>query len=273
MMVAMDGSPVSRLGLAGNPKSDPRCVRQAFDAGVNFFFFYNFSFAGLVDGLQALLGGPREGALVATGTETRDGAEMIAYLDQVCRRLSVDVVDVFFAEYVSPADDVEQLLSAGGALGILHEWKREGRIRYVGATVHSRPLALKLMASGKVDVLMHRYNIAHRGSEEEVLPAALAAGIPVVAFTCTRWGTLLRGHRDWKRAVPSAADCYRFALGHPAVQVALTAPESPEHLRDNLRALGVGGAEAMGEAELESQREYGDLVYGQGKDAFETEWP
>ena len=60
MIVAMDGSPASRLGLAGNSNSDPRCVQQAFDAGVNYFFFYNFSFAGLVDGLRALLRGPRQ---------------------------------------------------------------------------------------------------------------------------------------------------------------------------------------------------------------------
>lgn len=72
--------------------------------------------------------------------------------------------------------------------------------------------------------------------------------------------------------MPSAADCYRFALGHPAVQVALTAPESLEHLRENLRALDPAGEEP-GAAELAAQREYGDLVYGQGKDAFETEWP
>ncbi len=38
---------------------------------------------------------------------------------------------------------------------------------------------------------MHRYNMAHRGAEDRVLPAAVAFEIPVIAFTCTRWGSLL----------------------------------------------------------------------------------
>ena len=83
---------------------------------------------------------------------------------------------------------------------------------------------MKLVESGRVDVLMQRYNMAHRGVEEVVLPAAQAAGVPVVAFTCTRWGSLLEGHRDWSGPLPSAADCYAFALRNPAVGVALTAP-------------------------------------------------
>jgi hypothetical protein len=45
--------------------------------------------------------------------------------------------------------------------------------------------------------------------------------IPVIAFTCTRWGTLLKGHPNWQEAPPTAADCYRYVLGHEAVSLAL----------------------------------------------------
>ena len=206
---------MARLGLAGNPNTDPRCVPAAFEAGVNLFFFYNLGFTGLVDGLTRL--GGRRDVFVATGSESRDPAEVESCLSQVEERLPADSIDLFFAEYVHPGDDVDRLLAGDGVVGLLHRWKAEGRIRRVGATAHSRPLAKRLVDSGRIDVLMHRYNMAHRGAEEAVLPAALAGRVPVVAFTCTRWGQLPAGHARWPGPVPSAADCYRFALRHEAV--------------------------------------------------------
>ena len=151
------------------------------------------------------------------------------------------------------------------------KWREEGTVRYVGATVHDRPLALKLIASGKVEVLMHRYNMAHRGAVAEVLPAAIGAGVPVVAFTCTRWGSLLKGHPEWAGEIPTAVDCYRYALCHPAVDVALTAPASLDELQGNLGVMKEPMAVDAGQ--ITSWESYGDLVYGSGTDAFETKWP
>ena len=259
---------MARLGLAGNPNTDPRCVPAALEAGVNLFFFYNLGFTGLVDGLAPL--GRRRDVFVATGSESRDPAEVEGCLSQVEERLSTDRVDLFFAEYVHPGDDVERLLGDDGVVGLLHRWKTKGRIRYVGATAHNRPLAKRLVDSGRIDVLMHRYNMAHRGAEEAVLPAALELRIPVVAFTCTRWGQLPAGHARWSGPVPSAADCYRFALGHDAVQVALTAPGCLGELWANLAALR---APDPTEAEMAGWRTYGDVVHGSGRDDFETRWP
>lgn len=230
-IVTLKGQPASILGLAGNQSMDASCVRVAFEAGVNYFFFYNLSFDNLVDGLKPLLTAKREEVLVATGSENRDIHGLNQYLDKVRRRLNSDVVDVFFLEYVSPSDDLGQVQSI---LDELHTWKEKGLIRYVGATVHNRALALELISRGACEVLMHRYNMAHRKASEQVLPAALFAGIPVIAFTCTRWSSLLKGHPDWQQEVPSSADCYRYALQHPAVRLALTAPQTLTQLEENL---------------------------------------
>ncbi len=117
---------------------------------------------------------------------------------------------------------------------------------------------------------MHRYNMAHRKAEERVLPAAQQAGIPVVAFTCTRWGSLLKGHPNWHKQVPQASDCYRYALGHPAVRLALTAPQTTKQLEENLNVLE--SPQLSSEAKALWQ-EYGALIYGRGQDAFDTQWP
>ena len=262
--------PAQPLGLAGNPNMEEGCVTTAYDAGINYFFFYNQSYPILIDELRSVLRDNRESIVVATGSESRNLKTLNSYLDQVRRQLEVEAVDVFYAEYVSPGDDMQMLLGAGGMFDELHRWKADGHIRYVGATTHNRPMAVELIESGRIDVLMHRYNMAHRGAEEQVLPAALNAGVPVVAFTCTRWGSLLTGHQDWDGPIPSAANCYQYVLHHPAVHIALTAPTTPAQLEENLIALK--GGEHFSQ-NLPLWEAYGKLVYGDGTDAFETQWP
>jgi hypothetical protein len=116
------------------------------------------------------------------------------------------------------------------------------------------------------------YDVSHENllnGLKPMFPMAQQAKIPVVAFTCTRWGQLLRGHPDWLGKIPTAADCYRYALHQKAVHLALTAPQTQAQLQENLSVLHA--SELTPEAVLRWQ-DYGALVYGDGKDAFETRW-
>jgi aryl-alcohol dehydrogenase-like predicted oxidoreductase len=262
----LNGQPASLLGLAGSQDMDTSCAAVAFEAGVNYFFFYDVSHENLLNGLKPIVATHREQVLIATGSEQRDKGRLRQYLEQVRRYLDVDVVDVFFAEYVTPHEDVAQIWAV---LDELWDSKERALIRYVGATTHNRASALDLIKSDRTEVLMHRYNMAHRKAEEQVFPMAQQAGIPVVAFTCTRWGQLLRGHPNWLREIPTAADCYRYALHQKAVHLALTAPQTQAQLEENLSVLHA--SELTPEAVVRWQ-EYGALVYGDGQDAFETRW-
>ena len=163
------GQPAQPLALAGNPQMEEGCVATAYDAGVNYFFFYNLSFDTLITELKPQLAKNRESIVVATGSESRNPRALRTYLSQVRHRLEVDVIDVFYAEYVAPGEDMETLFGPGGVFDELHRWKAQGLIRYVGATAHNRLLAVKLIESGRIEVLMHRYNMAHRGAEERCL--------------------------------------------------------------------------------------------------------
>lgn len=254
---------------------DTSCVTLAFEAGINYFFFYDLSHENLLSGLKPIVATGREQVLMATGSEERDLGRLRQSLEQVRRYLDVDVVDVFFAEYVTPSEDIAQI---GAVLDELWAWKERGLIRYVGATTHNRAIALDLIQSdypegagrsARIEVLMHRYNMAHRKAEEQVFPMAQQAEIPVVAFTCTRWGQLLQGHPNWQGEIPTAADCYRYALHQKAVHLALTAPETQAQLEENLSVLHA--PELTPEAVARWQ-DYGALVYGNGQDAFETKW-
>src|SRR5262249_39235212 len=143
-------------------------------------------------------------------------------------------------------------------------------IRYAGATTHDRQLARRLAEDPRVDVLMHRFNMAHRKASSEVFPATIRSQTPVVAFTATRWGTLLKPEVDWPGRPPSAVDCYRFCLAQEAVQVVLSAPRTLVELEANMQVLRLPPITARQCAKWEV---FGDLIRGAGSHVFETRWP
>jgi aryl-alcohol dehydrogenase-like predicted oxidoreductase len=115
--------------------------------------------------------------------------------------------------------------------------------------------------------------MAHRKATDEVFPAAVRSQTPVVAFTATRWGTLLESHAEGNGDPPSAADCYRFCLAQPAVHVVLTAPKTLQELNENLVALK---SLPMSVKARRHWEQFGDMIYrrgGRSSHDFESRWP
>ena len=54
---------------------------------------------------------------------------------------------------------------------------------------------------------MNRFNMAQRKTAHEVFPVAAKTRTAIVAFTATRWGTLLEPYADWPGPPPTASDC------------------------------------------------------------------
>jgi aryl-alcohol dehydrogenase-like predicted oxidoreductase len=269
-LTTLDGTPASCLGLAAGPKQDPRCVRRAFAGGINYFFFYGPGHTSFIEELAALVQKKREQIIVATGSGSRRVTGLRAARRRLTALLGIELIDVFFVEYVHPGENPDGIFGKNGVLDELRQWKENGWVRFVGATAHDRSLASRLAADPRVDVLMHRFNMAHRKSAREVFPVAAKAQTPIVAFTATRWGTLLEPHADWPDPPPTASDCYRYCLTQRSVQVVLTAPNSLAELEQNLDVLALP---PMSRQERGQWQRFGDLVYGAGKGAFETSWP
>jgi aryl-alcohol dehydrogenase-like predicted oxidoreductase len=269
-LTTLDGTPASCLGLAAGPKQDPRCVRRAFAGGVNYFFFYGPGNRSFIEEVAVLVARKREQIIVATGSGSRRVAGLRAARRRLAAFLGIGLIDVFFIEYVHPGDNPDVMFGKNGVLDELSQWKESGWVRFVGATAHDRLLATRLAADPRVDVLMHWFNMAHRKASHEVFPAAAKARTPLVAFTATRWGTLLEPYAEWAGPPPTASDCYRYCLAQPSVHVVLTAPRSVVELEQNLDVLELP---PMSKQKCVRRQRFGDLVHGAGKGAFETSWP
>jgi aryl-alcohol dehydrogenase-like predicted oxidoreductase len=169
-------------------------------------------------------------------------------------------VDVLTLYYVERAEEWAEITSPGGALPYLHGAKRDGAVRRLGVTSHQRKLAAQMAESGLLDLVMVRYNAAHRGAERDVFPVTGRLGLPVIAYTALRWGALLRPTPEDPPgfAVPRPPAWYRFALQHPAVSVTLAAPQTRAELDEDLRVLEATGP--LAEAEYTALAEHAERV-------------
>jgi predicted aldo/keto reductase-like oxidoreductase len=227
---------VCRLGLAtrGETQLTADDVLYALEHGVNFL-----NWCGVPDGLRdaiANLGSRRHDVIVCAQFEARSAREAADELRHLLHELHTDYLDILTFYYVEELAEWQQLIGAGGALEFCRQAQRDGQIRLLGLTSHQRQLAAQAARSGLIDLLMIRYNASHRGAENEIFPVTDSRGMPVVVYTCLRWGALLRKTPDDPPGfvVPRAPVWYRFVLQNPSVSVALMAPDNRAELEENL---------------------------------------
>jgi aryl-alcohol dehydrogenase-like predicted oxidoreductase len=246
------GKPVCRLGLAsrGDSLLTVDDVQHALERGVNFL-----NWPGTEDILsQAIttLGPRREDVVICAQFSARTAAEAARELRAVRAALGTDYLDALTFYYVEKPWEWDELRGPRGALEYCRAARRDGVVRCLGATTHQRKLAAAMARSGELDLLMIRYNAAHRGAEQEVFPVSDALGMPVIAYTALRWGALLRPTPDDPPGfvVPAAPAWYRFVLQSPSVTVALMAPHDRAELEEDLEALEPGEALSPDEYEV-----------------------
>jgi predicted aldo/keto reductase-like oxidoreductase len=140
----------------------------------------------------------------------------------------------------------------------------QGACRILGLSGHSRGIFPALAADRSYGLFHLRYNAANRGAEQEVFPFLGENPPGIVVFSATRRMSLVKSRRipDGLRR-PEAADCYRFVLSHPSVDVVISAPSKLDQMKHNLSRLSARGP--MSEEELAWMREVGDRVYGRGR--------
>jgi predicted aldo/keto reductase-like oxidoreductase len=256
----INGRKVCRLGLAtrGTSRLCVEDVQHALERGVNFL-----NWCGHPDALSRAVGelGPqRREVMVCVQFEARTAADARSEIRQILQELRTDHVDVLTFYYVEEPAEWEQIIGPGGALAYCRDAQRDGVVGLIGLTSHQRKLAASWAQSGLLDLLMIRYNAAHRGAEQDVFPITDALGLPVVVYTCLRWGALLQPTPDDPPGfvVPRAPAWYRFALQSPSVAVALMAPEDRAELEEDLTVLDAPGP--LSDEEYQRLAEHGQRV-------------
>lgn len=175
----------------------------------------------------------------STGEFLADDSHAQRSVDQSQQRLWREKLDVL---------QVHSLVNVGEILPMLQNWKRQGRVRYVGVTHHELPYfpaLAQVVERGAVDFVQVHYSIQTRLAEERILPAALDKGIAVLVnmpFEKARLFSLVQGRPlpDFAKelGITNWAQYFlKWVISHPAVTVAIPATSNPEHQTENISAL------------------------------------
>jgi aryl-alcohol dehydrogenase-like predicted oxidoreductase len=145
---------------------------------------------------------------------------------------------------------VHNLRGAEGLLPLLAEWKKSGRVRYIGITTSSDNQYAEMeavMKEHEMDFIQVDYSVMNRNAEERILPLAQERRVAVLANLPFggRRGNFLGGLKD--RPLPGWAaeiDCtswaqvsLKYVFSHPAITCAIPGTTRVQHIEDNLSAL------------------------------------
>ncbi len=245
------------LGLAASYGIEGKEVERAFDRGLNLFYwgalrapvFPRPSDFGRA--LKRVAHRDRENVVTVIQSYARSPHRMRRSIEKGLRELRLDYTDVLLLGWWN-LPPPERLLDAAARL------VQQDRARYIMVSCHNRPTFRVLARDPRLSLLMIRYNAAHPGVERDVFPYMPTKRPGIVAYTTTSWGQLLNpalvpaGER-----VPTAANCYRFALSSPYVDACFSGAKTGAELDGAMRALDLG---PMNHEELAWMRRVGSSV-------------
>jgi predicted aldo/keto reductase-like oxidoreductase len=236
------GRKLSVIGFGGlvlkdsAPAQAAEWVRQAFEAGVNYFDVAP-SYGNSEERLGPALEPYRREVFLACKTTQRRRAQAAAELDRSLSRLRTDYFDLYQLHAVTRLEEVDTILGPGGAMEAFEQARQAGKIRLIGFSAHSVEAALALMERCEFDTILFPVNYAtwHAGNfGPQVLEAARKKKMGVLALKAL-------AKRPWPRGADRTAfpNCWyepmtdpeealmglRFTLSHP-VTAAVT-PANP----------------------------------------------
>ena len=254
------GINVSRLGLSASYRPGKETIYKALDEGVNYFFGYGFD-GQMTSVMRDVVKTKRKEIVLATGAYNLIWGypNLRRTLEKQLRQFGTDYLDVFsFLGVMKPKEFPPQVLEE------MQRFKEEGKVRAIGISCHDRKFAGELAEKKALDVLMIRYNAAHRGAEQDIFPHRYDHSVGVIGYTATRWTYLLRRPRNYPKdaRIPNASECYRFVLSNPNVDVCMTAPRKLKEFEENLAAVRRGN---LDEEDMDFMKSFGDIVHRQQK--------
>jgi aryl-alcohol dehydrogenase-like predicted oxidoreductase len=161
-------------------------------------------------------------------------------------------LEALLASFKVPRIDLLQLpVQADPAqFPVLQEMKKEGRIRYVAATVITKsfyPQLETIMRNEPIDFIGVDYSIDNRSAEERILPLAQERKIGVISYFPFSTGTLFQ--RASTMPLPDLAAevdartwsqfFLKYVVSHPAVTVVRAGTTQAKHMLENMGG-GIG---------------------------------
>jgi len=228
------GEELSIVGFGGivvmneDPGASANIVSEAVDRGVNYFDIAP-SYGNAEDRLGPALAPYRNRCFLACKTDGRLKDDSRADLEDSLRRLKTDHFDLYQFHALTKMSDLDKVLGPGGAIETAEAAKKEGKIRYIGFSVHSQETAVAAMNRYPFDTILFPLNFVlytQAGFGPQILETARQKQIGILCLKSmakTVWPA------DQQKNHPSDPKCWykpaafpneaslglRWTLGHP----------------------------------------------------------
>lgn len=251
------GLNVGRLGISSSFGAPTEAFLEAFERGCNYFTWGTFirgRSGPMGEAIRTIVGnGNRDKLVVAMLTYAHQSWLTEHFLVKGLKAAHLEYADVLLLGYYSKRPPQKII---DGALSL----KEKGLVRFIGLTSHNRRLIPELNKEGGFDIFHLRYNATHRGAEEDVFPFLTESSPGMVGFTATDWRKLLKPGKMPPGEKPlTAAECYRFVLTNPAMDICMMGAKDMGQMRENLEVLNKGPLTTLA---LKRIHRIGKHVYG-----------
>jgi aryl-alcohol dehydrogenase-like predicted oxidoreductase len=173
--------------------------------------------------------------LVGSESSSRSGAPGAGSFERSLERLKTQRVDLL---------QVHNLNGVAVLIPLMQEWKKAGKIRYVGVTtsrVSQHAEIMDVVRNYPLDFIQVDYSVANRDAAKAIFPLVLERKVAVLVNLPFGRSSLFRQAAD--RELPSwAADIdvatwgqyfLKYVISHPAVTCAIPGSTKLSHLVDN----------------------------------------
>jgi aryl-alcohol dehydrogenase-like predicted oxidoreductase len=227
------GEQLSIIGFGGIVVMDEETgaasniVAEAVDRGINYFDIAP-SYGNAQERLGPALAPYRKNCFLACKTEGRMKDDSRKQLEESLRLLKTDHVDLYQFHALTKMTDLDKVLGPGGAMETMEAAKKEGKIRYIGFSVHSAETALAAMDRYNFDTVLFPVNwvlFTQAGFGPQILKRAQEKKIGILALkgmAKTVWSAEKKQDHPQSKcwyqpaAFPDEASLgLRWTLGHP----------------------------------------------------------
>jgi len=227
------GEKLSMIGFGGivvmdeDPKAASNIVAEAVDRGINYFDIAP-SYGNAQERLGPALAPYRKNVFLACKTEGRMKDDSRKQLEESLRLLKTDHVDLYQFHALTKMKELDQVLGPSGAMETMEAAKKEGKIRFIGFSVHSQETALAALDRYKFDTILFPVNWVLFTQAEfgpKILKKALEKQMGILALKSmakTVWpADQKQNHPEPKcwyepaRFPDEASLGLRWTLGHP----------------------------------------------------------
>jgi aryl-alcohol dehydrogenase-like predicted oxidoreductase len=202
-------------------------VAEAVDRGINYFDVAP-SYGNAQERLGPALAPYRKNCFLACKTEGRMKDDSRKQLEESLRLLKTDHVDLYQFHALTKMADLDKVLGPGGAMETMEAAKKEGKIRYIGFSVHSAETAVAAMDRYNFDTILFPLNFVlftQAGFGPQILKKAQEKKMGILALkgmAKSAWpDDQKKDHSEpkcWYKpaAFPDEASMgLRWTLGHP----------------------------------------------------------